>query len=63
VETPVRDLDDALHYAGVQQFLHQRSASHQQLISAGVYAIDCTANELAVRVANAYWEIKGAGVL
>lgn len=62
-ETPVRDFDDALHYAGVQQFLHQRSESHQQLISAGVYAIDCTANELAVRVANAYWEIKGAGVL
>ncbi|UUA74777.1 DUF58 domain-containing protein [Cellvibrio sp. QJXJ] len=62
-DTPVRDFDDALHYAGVQQFLHERSESHQQLTSSGIYAIDCTANELAVRVANAYWEIKGAGVL
>lgn len=62
-DTPVRDFDDALHYAGVQQFLHERSESHQQLTASGIYAIDCTANELAVRVANAYWEIKGAGVL
>ncbi len=62
-DTPVRDFDDALHYAGVQQFIHQRNESHQQLTSSGIYAIDCTANELAVRVANAYWEIKGAGVL
>jgi uncharacterized protein (DUF58 family) len=62
-DTPVRDFDDALHYAGVQQFLHERSESHQQLTASGIYAIDCTADELAVRVANAYWEIKGAGVL
>lgn len=62
-DTPVRDFDDALHYAGVQQFLQERSESHQQLTASGIYAIDCTANELAVHVANAYWEIKGTGVL
>lgn len=62
-ETPVRDFDDALNYAGVRRFLHERKESQRKLISAGVYVIDCTANELAVRVANAYWEIKGAGVL
>lgn len=62
-DTPVRDFDDALNYAGVRRFLHERNESQRKLISAGVYVIDCTANELAVRVANAYWEIKGAGVL
>nr|WP_324258405.1 DUF58 domain-containing protein [Cellvibrio fontiphilus] len=62
-DIPVRGFDDALHYAGVQQFIHQRHESHQQLTASGIYAIDCTANELAVRVANAYWEIKGAGIL
>lgn len=63
IDTPVRDFDDALHYAGAQEFLHQRRESHQKLCSSGVYAIDCTADELAVRVANAYWKIKSAGVL
>lgn len=61
--TPVHTFDDALNYAGVRRFLHERKESHNKLISAGVYAIDCTANELAVRVANAYLEIKSAGVL
>ncbi|WP_331346125.1 DUF58 domain-containing protein [Cellvibrio sp. UBA7661] len=61
--TPVHTFDDALNYAGVRRFLHERNESHKKLTSAGVYAIDCTANELAVRVANAYLEIKSAGVL
>lgn len=61
--TPVHTFDDALNYAGVRRFLYERSESHKKLTSAGVYAIDCTANELAVRVANAYLEIKSAGVL
>lgn len=61
--TTVQTFDDALNYAGVRRFLHERSESHKKLTSAGVYAIDCTANELAVRVSNAYLEIKSAGVL
>ncbi|WP_049631965.1 DUF58 domain-containing protein [Cellvibrio sp. pealriver] len=61
--TPVHTFDDALTYAGVRRFLHERNESHKKLTSAGVYAIDCTANELAVRVSNAYLEIKSAGVL
>lgn len=62
-ETPVRTFDDSLTYASVRRFLHERRESHRKLTAAGVYAIDCTANELAVRVANAYLEIKSAGVL
>ncbi len=62
-ETPVHTFDDALNYAGVRRFLHERSESHKKLVAAGVYAVDCTADQLAVRVANAYLEIKSAGVL
>ena len=62
-DTTVHTFDDALNYAGVRRFLHERSEAHKKLTSAGVYAIDCTASELAVRVANAYLEIKSAGVL
>jgi uncharacterized protein (DUF58 family) len=62
-DTPVQTFDDSLNYAGVRRFLHERRESHRKLTAAGVYAIDCTANELAVRVANAYLEIKSAGVL
>ena len=62
-DQPVNTFDDALNYAGVRRFLHERSESHKKLTAAGVYAVDCTANQLAVRVANAYLEIKGAGVL
>ncbi|WP_039914926.1 DUF58 domain-containing protein [Cellvibrio mixtus] len=62
-ELPVSTFDDALNYAGVRRFLHERSESHKKLTAAGIYAVDCTANQLAVRVANAYLEIKSAGVL
>ncbi|WP_062061285.1 DUF58 domain-containing protein [Cellvibrio sp. OA-2007] len=62
-DTPVRTFDDSLNYAGVRRFLHERQESHRKLIASGVYAIDCTANELAVRISNAYLEIKSAGVL
>jgi uncharacterized protein (DUF58 family) len=62
-ETPVLTFDDSLNYAGVRRLLHERRESHRKLTAAGVYAIDCTANELAVRVANAYLEIKSAGIL
>ncbi len=62
-DTPVHTFDDSLNYAGVRRFLHERRESHRKLIASGVYAIDCTANELAVRISNAYLEIKSAGVL
>ncbi len=63
LENPINTFDDALTYAGAKRFVQERQESHNRLVSSGVYAIDCAASELAVRVANAYWEIKGAGVL
>lgn len=62
-DQPVQTFDDALSYASVRRFLHERSESHKKLTTAGIYAIDCTASQLAVRVANAYLEIKSTGVL
>src|SRR5690606_39550481 len=62
-QQPVASLDDALNYTGVQQYLNSRREVQRKLTAAGVYTLDCTAQELAVRVANSYLEIKGAGVL
>ncbi len=62
-DNPVRTLDDALNYTGVKHFLHERHESHKKLANSGVYTLDCTANELAVKVANAYLDIKSTGVL
>lgn len=62
-ERTVHTFDDALSYAGVRRFLHERKESHQKLVAAGAYAFDCTADQLAATVANAYLEIKSAGVL
>jgi uncharacterized protein (DUF58 family) len=63
VDKPVTQLDDALSYAGVQHYLQSRREVQRKLSSAGVYSLDCTAKELAMRVANSYLEIKSAGVL
>lgn len=62
-QQPVASLDDALNYTGVQQYLNSRREVQRKLTAEGVYTLDCTAQELAVRVANSYLEIKGAGVL
>lgn len=62
-ELPVHTFDDALNYAGVRRFLHERKESQRKITSAGVYTLDCTADQLAASVANAYLEIKSAGIL
>jgi len=62
-EHPVSTLDDALSYTATKRFLSERQEAHRKLYRSGVYTLDCTANELAVKVANAYLEIKSAGVL
>ncbi len=62
-QAPVEDFNQALSYAGVQQYLESRAEVQRKLHAAGVYSLDCTAPELAVRVANSYLEIKRAGVL
>lgn len=62
-DTPVHSFDDALNYAGVSRFLHERQEAQKQLMSAGIYALDRTADQLAVNLANAYLEIKRSGIL
>lgn len=56
-------LDDALTYAGLHQYLKHRQEVQQKIINRGVYSIDCVAEQLAVRLANSYLEIKRSGVL
>ena len=63
VDKPVTQFDDALSYSGVQHYLQSRREVQRKLSSAGVYSLDCTAKELAMRVANSYLEIKSAGIL
>lgn len=63
VDKPVNQFDEALSYAGTQHYLNTRREIQQKITTAGVYSIDCTAKELAMRVANSYLEIKSAGIL
>lgn len=62
-QTDVRNLDDALSYSGVNYYLQTRNEVQQKIRNNGIYLVDCLADELAVRVANSYLEIKRAGVL
>lgn len=59
----VHNLDSALNYAGVHHYLSTRNEVQQKIRNNGIFAIDCLASELAVKVANSYLEIKRAGVL
>lgn len=61
--TEVKNLDDALSYSGVHHYLNTRNEVQQKIRNNGIYLVDCLANELPVRVANSYLEIKRAGVL
>lgn len=60
---PITQLDDALGYAGVQNYLAIRQEAHRRLAQTGVFTLECTAKELAMKLANSYLEIKSAGVL
>ena len=61
--TEVVNLRTALNYAGVHHYLATRNEVQQKIRNNGIYLVDCLAEELAVRVANSYLEIKSAGVL
>lgn len=60
---PVTQLNEALDYAGVQNYLALRQDVQRKLSQTGVFVLECTAKELAMKLANSYWEIKSAGVL
>lgn len=59
----INNLDDALSYAGLNQYLKRRQEVQQRISGSGVFSIDCIAKQLAARVANSYLEIKRSGVL
>lgn len=62
-QVPVRQLDDALTYAGVHHYLKGRNEVQQKMKNQGIYNVECLADQLAIRVANSYIEIKRSGVL
>jgi len=62
-QNPIESLDDALIFAGLHQYLKRRREVHQKILREGVLSIDCVPQQLAVRVANSYLEIKRAGIL
>lgn len=59
----VDTFEDALTYAGVNHYLASRAKVQQHLESRGVLVLDCAPQNLAAQMANAYLEIKRAGVL
>ncbi len=62
-QAEVGSFDDALMYAGMARYVAARDEAQKKINRQGVYAIDCMASELAVRVANSYLEIKRSGAL
>lgn len=60
---PVHSLEDALRYSATATYLNKRAENQARVHAQGVYIIDCLAKELAVSLANTYWEIKRAGIL
>lgn len=62
-QNPVKDLDTALQYCGIRDYLHQRHETGNFLRRNGIHCLDCSAAGLAASVANSYLEIKSAGLL
>ncbi|MBU2984593.1 DUF58 domain-containing protein [Saccharophagus degradans] len=62
-DSEVKDMDTALDYLAVNDYMQARQQAQNEIRNQGVYAIDCQPSELAVKVANSYIEIKRAGVL
>ena len=63
LEAPVYDLDSALLYHGVYDYLQQRKQIHENLHHSGGLCLDTTARELPVRLVNQYLDIKRSGRL
>ncbi len=63
LQIDIRSFDDALVFSGANHYMHSRNEAQQILRNNGVFLVDCLPDELAVKVANSYLEIKSAGVL
>ena len=63
LETPVYDVNSALLFHGVYDYLQQRRQIHENLQHSGGLCLDTTARELPVRLVNQYLDIKRSGRL
>lgn len=63
LEEPVYDIDSALLFHGVYDYLQQRKQVHENLHHSGGLCLDTTARELPVRLVNQYLDIKRSGLL
>lgn len=62
-KVPVASFRQALRYTSVLDYLQRLRDVRRTLASAGIHNVDCTADKLAVTVANSYLEMKSAGIL
>ena len=63
LEHPVSSFDDALRYAGANQYLAARRESQDLLRARGVFVEDCLCEHLPAAITSRYLAIKRAGML
>ena len=63
LDVPVFDINSALLFHGVYDYLQQRKQIHESLQHTGGLCLDTTARELPVRLVNQYLDIKRSGLL
>lgn len=63
LEKPVANLDGALCFHGVYDYLQRRRSLHEMFGHTGTICLDTTAKELPIRLVNQYLEIKRIGKL
>jgi uncharacterized protein (DUF58 family) len=63
VHTPVVNLQGALRFQAVMDYLGQRKQGHERLTHQGAMIIDCRPRQLPVTLVNAYLDVKGSGRL
>ena len=63
LEHPVSSFDDALRYAGANQYLEARRESQDLLRARGVFVEDCLCEHLPAAITSRYLAIKRAGML
>lgn len=62
-EAPVHHLEDALHKAAVEEYLHIRTATLERIRAAGIRCLDTSPTHLSVDLVNHYLEIKRSALL
>jgi uncharacterized protein (DUF58 family) len=63
LQTPVVNLQEALRFQAVMDYLGQRKQGHERLTHRGAMIIDCRPQQLPVTLVNAYLDVKGSGRL